>query len=107
MGDDRAESSQHVLDRVEAAREKQQQRFAGREGMYANSDMGTGDIQTYCVLTDEARQLLDISVRRMQMSARSYHRTLKLSRTIADLVNAEVLDVAHVAEALQYRARQT
>jgi magnesium chelatase family protein len=106
MGDERAESSHNVLERVELARQRQLHRFAGKKGMYANADMGTGDIQTYCVLADDARQLLDISVRRMQMSARSYHRTLKLSRTIADIAQSDIIQVAHVAEALQYRTRQ-
>ena len=68
--------------------------------------MGAGEIQTMCILADDARQLLDLSVRRMKLSARSYHRVLKLSRTIADLATSDFIQVAHVAEALQYRPKQ-
>lgn len=106
MGQERAESSASVRQRVEQARERQRQRFAGRPHLHANADMGPGEIQELCVLTSDARQLLDMSVRRMQLSARAYHRVLKLSRTIADLANSEIVEVVHVAEALQYRPKQ-
>lgn len=105
MGDATAESSLTVRQRVESARQRQQERFIDRAGIYANADMNTGDIQTYCTLHEDARQLLDVSVRRMQMSARAYHRTLKLSRTIADLADKDLIGVTHIAEALQYRPR--
>ncbi len=105
MQDSRAETSAQVRARVEAARERQRQRFAGRTDIHANADMGVSDIQTMCVLTSEARQLLDVSVRRLQLSARAYHRLLKLSRTIADLSNCDRIEVSHVAEAIQYRPR--
>ncbi len=106
MGRERAESSASVRQRVEQARERQRQRFTSRPSLHANADMGPGDIQELCVLTADARQLLDMSVRRMQLSARAYHRVLKLSRTVADLAAASVIDVVHVAEALQYRPKQ-
>ncbi len=105
MGDERGEKSEHVRARVEKARDRQKQRFAEMPGMFANADMSAGDIQQLCDLTDEARQLLELSVRRMQMSARAYHRVLKLSRTIADLGNEDVIQVQHVAEAIQYRPK--
>ena len=54
-----------------------------------------------------AKQLIDLSVRRMQLSARSYHRVLKLSRTIADLTDSDRIEVQHAAEAIQYRPKQT
>jgi magnesium chelatase family protein len=105
MSQDRAESSASVRQRVEQARERQRQRFEGKPSLHANADMGPGDIQALCQLTTDARQLLDMSVRRMQLSARAYHRVLKLSRTIADLAAAEAVEVVHVAEALQYRPK--
>jgi magnesium chelatase family protein len=105
MQDSRAETSAQVRARVEAARERQRQRFAGRADIHANADMGVSDIQALCVLTSEARQLLDVSVRRLQLSARAYHRLLKLSRTIADLSDSDRIEVPHVAEAIQYRPR--
>lgn len=107
MSDGRAETSASVRERVEQARIRQRQRLSGRHGLYANADMGPGEIQELCVLQPDARQLLDMSVRRMQLSARAYHRVLKLSRTIADLADSERIGVTHVAEALQYRPRTT
>lgn len=103
MNKDKSESSEAVRARVELARQKQTHRFEKHPNLHANGDMGAGEIQTMCVLAEDARQLLDLSVRRMKLSARSYHRVLKLSRTIADLDNHEQIQVNHVAEALQYR----
>ena len=106
MGTQRGESSAAIRERIEAARVIQAERFANYSGMYANADMGPGEIQEMCAIEKDARDLLQISVRKMQLSARAYHRTLKLSRTIADLDAAPTIAVAHVAEALQYRPRQ-
>ncbi len=106
MSDKSGETSAAVRERVELARERQRQRFAEHAGLYANADMGAGEIQNLCVLTAEARQLAELSVRRMQLSARSYHRILKLSRTIADLDGRDLIEVQHIAEALQYRPKQ-
>ncbi len=63
-------------------------------GLFANSDMGVGEIDKFCILSPEARQLIELSVRRMQLSARAYHRVLKLSRTIADLADSDRIEVA-------------
>jgi magnesium chelatase family protein len=69
--------------------------------------MGVSEIQQFCILSPEARQLMELSVKRMQLSARAYHRVLKLSRTIADLGNSDRIDVQHVAEAIQYRPKRS
>ncbi|MBI1279398.1 MAG: YifB family Mg chelatase-like AAA ATPase [Anaerolineaceae bacterium] len=106
MSDERAETSAVVRQRVESAREHQRKRFEGRAGLYANSDMGVSEIQQLCYLSPEAKQLLEISTKRMQLSARSYHRVIKLSRTIADLEDSRRIEVQHIAESLQYRPRQ-
>lgn len=103
MGTSAAERSEVVRARVEAARERQYERFREIPGLFANSDMRVGDIEQFCRLSAEAQQLLELSVRRLQLSARAYHRTLKLSRTIADLADAETIGIQHVAEAIQYR----
>jgi magnesium chelatase family protein len=92
---------------VEGAREHQRKRFADYPGIHTNADMGAGEVQKLCVLTDKGRELLEVSVRRMQLSARGYHRVLKLSRTIADLAHSRYIDVQHVAEAIQYRPRDS
>jgi magnesium chelatase family protein len=103
MNTERGETSAQVRERVEMARERQSHRFKDYPGLYANADMGAGEVQKLCNFTDEARQLLEISVRRMQLSARAYHRVLKLSRTIADLGDNDTVEIQHVAEAIQYR----
>jgi len=95
MGQARSETSAAVRERVERARTRQRERFAELPHLHANADMGAGEIQSMCVLSPEARQLLEISVKRMQLSARAYHRVLKLSRT------------QHVAEAIQYRPKSS
>jgi len=106
MSMERGESSATIRARVERARARQVERFAGLNGLFANSDMGVGEIDKFCTLSKEARQLIDLSVRRMQLSARAYHRVLKLSRTIADLADSERIEVQHTAEAIQYRPKQ-
>ncbi|HEX2905787.1 MAG TPA: ATP-binding protein, partial [Phototrophicaceae bacterium] len=106
MGNQRGETSAAIRARVEQARDRQRQRFGELPGIFANSDMRVGEIQKFCTLTNEARQLLELSVRRMQLSARAYHRVLKLSRTIADLGGSDRIEVQHVAEAIQYRPKQ-
>ena len=106
MSDERAETSATVRQRVENARDHQRKRFEGRAGLYANADMGVSEIQQLCYLSSEAKQLLEISTKRMHLSARSYHRVIKLSRTIADLEDSRRIEVQHVAESLQYRPRQ-
>lgn len=106
MSLERGESSADIRARVERARARQAERFAGLPGLFANSDMGVGEIDRFCILSPEARQLIELSVRRMQLSARAYHRILKLSRTIADLADSTNIEVQHAAEAIQYRPKQ-
>lgn len=105
MSSQRAESSASVRARVEAARQRQRERFRNKPLLHANADMGVSEIAQMCVISTEGRQLLELSVKRMQLGARAYHRVLKLSRTIADLGGSEVIEVPHIAEALQYRPR--
>lgn len=103
MGSESGEHSADIKIRVERARRRQYERFKDLTGLFANSDMRVGDIQGFCILSPEARQLLEISVKRIQLSARAYHRMIKLSRTIADLADTDVIQIQHVAEAIQYR----
>src|SRR5262249_14353349 len=106
LNTDRAEPSSAIRARIERARERQHRRFNGRSGLFANADLGVSDIQQLCNLSPEARQLMEVSMRKLQLSARSYHRVLKLSRTIADLGDSDRIEIPHIAEALQYRPRQ-
>ncbi len=105
MSAGRAESSAAVRARVETARQRLRERFRNHPALHANSDMGVSEIAQLCVVSPEGRQLLELSVKRMQLGARAYHRVLKLSRTIADLGGSDRIEVPHVAEALQYRPR--
>ncbi len=105
MDDTRGETSAAVRARVEAARARQQARFADVPHLVANADMGTGEIQAYCVMETDAKQVLELSVKRMRLSARAYHRVLKLSLTIADLDDIDKITVQHIAEALNYRPK--
>jgi magnesium chelatase family protein len=105
-GSVKGETSYQIRERVEKAREKQRERFHGITHLQANSDMGVKEIEQFCELKSQAMDLLKISLRKMQLSARAYHRILKLSRTIADLADSPLIEVAHVAEAIQYRPRR-
>ena len=99
------ESSAQVRQRVEAARLRQQVRFAGT-GLMGNADMGPGEVRRYCELDEAGRGLVKMAMRQLGLSARAYHRVLKLARTIADLAASDAIQVTHLAEALQYRQRQ-
>ena len=97
------EPSTRIRERVIAARQRQAERLADHPGLFANADMGPGEVQEMCRLADDARQILEASVRQMRLGARAFHRVLKLGRTIADLAASDVVAVEHIAEALQYR----
>lgn len=103
-GDLRVESSEDIRARVTAARKLQQQRF--KERILTNSEMRNSDIKTHCVVTQEGLELLKMAISSLNLSARGYHRVLKLGRTIADLGGYETIQAEHIAEALQYRARE-
>ena len=90
--------------RVEQARELQRERFRDN-GFLCNSEMGPAEVWEHCEMEDGARSLLQTAAQRLALSARAFHRVLKVSRTIADLEGAATIDVPHLAEALQYRAR--
>ncbi len=97
------ENSAAIRIRVNAARQIQQQRFAGT-GIASNARIPAGKLREFCPLTDDARRLLQGAFERMGLSARAYDRLLKVARTIADLDGSPLLEVNHVAEAVQYRS---
>jgi magnesium chelatase family protein len=98
------ESSATVRARVESAREIQRERFKGREGVRANAHMTARDVRRYCRLAPDAEGLIKAAMTRLALSARAYHRVLKIARSIADLAGPGDVLAAHVAEAIQYRA---
>ena len=98
------EPSAAIRGRVDRARGVQRDRFAGRSGVRANAHMTSRDIRRHCRLTEPVEALLRTAITRLALSARAYHRVLKIARTIADLAAAEEISEAHVAEAIQYRA---
>jgi len=98
------ESSADIAKRVMIARERQLNRFAaGRERIYSNAQMGSREIRKYCELGTEAEHLLERAMVKQGLSARAHDRILKVSRTIADMANAEEIEPGHIAEAIQYR----
>ena len=99
----KAESSEAIRLRVNAARARQQARFAGTD-IVNNARIPTSKLKEFCPLTDAANALLKGAFERMGLSARAYDRLLKVARTIADLDNCDVIDTPHIAEAIQYRS---
>jgi len=99
------ESSTDIRDRVVKARERQAKRFAGTE-LFANADMTPAEVRQYCILDAASQALMQVAMRQMQLTARGYHRVLKLARTIADLAGSEAITQVHLAEALQYRTKE-
>jgi magnesium chelatase family protein len=102
--DRRGEPSAAVRARVAAARARQAARFAGSP-LVTNSEMGPAQVGDFCRPDPAAQALLSRASQQLGLSARGYHRVLKLARTIADLAAAEEISLPHVAEALQYRPR--
>ncbi|GAB6191707.1 YifB family Mg chelatase-like AAA ATPase [Desulfocastanea catecholica] len=98
----RGESSQKIKERVDQARAVQGKRFADETGKYCNSQMNSTLVEKYCVLDQKSSNLLEKSVNRLGLSARAYHRILKMARTIADMAASEAIQQAHVAEAVQF-----
>lgn len=100
------ESSQQVRVRVQAARQRQNQRFkTSGLNIITNAEMSSHEVKQFCSIDNQTQMLLKNAVDQLHLSARGYFRILKLARTIADLESVEQITVQHVAEALQYRPK--
>jgi magnesium chelatase family protein len=99
------EPSAAIRERVCGARERQFRRFRSTR-LLTNADMGAAEIRLHCQLDAAGQSLVKAAMRQLNLSARGYHRILKLSRTIADLADSPQIAPAHLAEALQYRPRR-
>ena len=97
------ESSSVIRERVEAARKIQLHRFS-EENIFCNAAMGSRHIKSFCILDENASQLLEKAINQLGFSARAYSRILKIARTIADLHPSQEIRRQHIAEAIQYRS---
>lgn len=96
------ENSESIRKRVEKARRIQEKRFMGKDYAF-NGEMKASDIDEFCVLGKEEKALMELAYHNLGLSARTYHRVLKVARTIADLDGCERIKVKHISEALAYR----
>jgi magnesium chelatase family protein len=106
LADDRlGEQSDKVQGRVKAARSIQQKRFKGSK-LTCNAEMTPPEVREFCQAEESAQSLLKAAMKQLYLSARAFHRILKLARTIADLEDADIIKAHHLAEAIQYRPRR-
>ncbi len=101
-----SEPSKLVRRRIIAARKAQRKRFAARGiALHYNSEMGAAEIESCIEMDDEVRAIVTSSAQRLELSARAFHRVIKVARTIADLGGGDSIQKEHVLEALQYRQK--
>ncbi len=98
------EKSETIRKRVQAARSRQLERFKGTH-VTCNTEMGPTEVRDFCQTDPSGEKLLKAAMQQLHLSARAYHRVLKLARTIADLAESEMILANHIAEAIQYRPR--
>ena len=100
--DMRNESSAKIKARVMEARERQKSRYKGTRYRF-NAELGAGDIKEYCRLGDKEQEMMEEAFTRMNLSARAYHKIIKVARTIADLDQKQNISTGHLGEAICYR----
>jgi magnesium chelatase family protein len=100
----KVETSTEIRERVITARELQSQRFTDQKNIYCNAMMPSNMVKETCLINEAGKTLMKTAMERLGLSARAYDRILKVSRTIADLANADEIKTEHLAEAIQYRS---
>ena len=98
-----AETSAQIKERVDKARAVQKKRYK-KDGFFSNAFLESKEIEKYCRVNQEANELLKMAILELGLSARAYDKVLKVARTIADLEGAEILEAAHISEAIGYRS---
>jgi magnesium chelatase family protein len=106
LGQPSGEPSATIRARVNQARDRQRKRFANRPRLYCNAQMNAKEVKQFCHLDQASADLLHQSITRLGLSARAYHRILKIALTIADLAGEPQPQLPHLAEAIQYRRSQ-
>lgn len=99
----KGENSENVARRINIARQEQSKRYG--DGAKANSDLSAKELDKFVPLTEEVKDLLVSSSKKLGLSARAYHRVMKIARTIADLDSSKEIKETHILEALQYRPK--
>jgi len=100
----KSETSNTIRERVIQAREMQEKRFAGKNGLYSNAQMRAQMVQEICIISESGKTLLGRAMQKLNLSARAYDRIIKVSRTIADLAGSDEIKTEHLAEAIQFRS---
>jgi len=97
------EKSEKIKDRVNNARSLQRERYKDEPSIFCNAHMESRDVRRYCRIDEKSQSLLAMAISKQGLSARAYDRILKVSRTIADLVDSDQIEMGHIAEAIHYR----
>ncbi|HLW15517.1 MAG TPA: YifB family Mg chelatase-like AAA ATPase [Flavobacteriaceae bacterium] len=100
----KGEPSAKIRERVVNARKIQSERFMDNDQVHYNAQMGVKQIRKHCKLDESSNKILEIAMKKLNLSARAYDRILKVSRTIADLENTKEINASHISEAIQYRS---
>jgi magnesium chelatase family protein len=98
------EDSVTIRQRVVAARNRQQTRFAHKRSISCNARMGSRELKAFCALDEPTKELLNMAMSELHFSGRAYDRIVKVARTIADLAGAENITSEHISESIQYRS---
>jgi magnesium chelatase family protein len=101
--EEKSDCSATIKERVNSVRKVQEERFSEADGVSCNGRMGSREIEKFCQLDSRSTAILQKGMKKLGLSARGYHRILRIARTIADIDGSGEIEAAHIAEAIQYR----